>query len=320
VPEAAEGCSADCCPGGCSHRSTPERVPDIESTRDDIIPTIEVLKSSHQIQREVDKRMRELELNASGTGKNLSKLKSGRYRGIEAPIVRQVAWPQEFVYAGPNRNTVKYDELTPVQFMAGFLSTIQSQQSKLDQNRMLSYGIQLFLDADEIPWNVARGVHAVVLQEIEKGRADWRDTEVIDKLRTQYVRRSVLHSTPKKQHTPTKGREKRKVICNHFNSGSCSHTADHTTETMYFRHICKHCFTADRKAYNHSEAECRRKHRNTAVDGNVPLTVEMLAGLPLFLSMTVTKACLIYAAILQLLHCVRIILIYILQKIKSNFS
>jgi len=80
------------------------------STREDVIPSMAALKSSPEVQREVAKRLRDLESRGNTSGKSFSsaKLKSGRFRGADAPVVNHVTWPQEFIYAGPNRRTVDY--------------------------------------------------------------------------------------------------------------------------------------------------------------------------------------------------------------------
>jgi len=132
---------------------------------------------------------------------------------------------------------------------------------------MIEYGIQLFRDADDVSWHVARGAHAVVLQEVEKGRAEWKNSDAIDKLRSQYMRRSsIKHSTPKKA-TDKAGTATRR-ICNKFNAGDCAHAGDHVWENTNFRHICAYCYKSEKKAFPHAETECRRKRRTPTTPTN----------------------------------------------------
>ena len=95
--------------------------------------------------------------------------KLGRFRGAETVTRNHVIWPQEMVYVGAERHTADYDDLTPEQFITGFLKTMQVA-TPVERENMLMYGTHLFQDTVDTTWSLAKGAHAVVLREIEQSR------------------------------------------------------------------------------------------------------------------------------------------------------
>ena len=77
---------------------------------------------------------------------NVSKsLKSGRFRGAEAQVIRNIPWPHKLCYVGAARKTVTYDDITPLQFTVGFLKSVQLEHSQDTREAMLDYFIKLAL-------------------------------------------------------------------------------------------------------------------------------------------------------------------------------
>ena len=56
---------------------------------------------------------------------------------------------------------------------------------------MLLYYTLLMQDAIELNIQTAKRAHAAVLQEIERGRADWRQLDVLEKIKNRYTQRLV---------------------------------------------------------------------------------------------------------------------------------
>ena len=80
------------------------------SVGSDIIPTPEFLKSSTVIQNQVDGRF--LELQNAQVNLGAGKLKSQR-GGADVPIKKFVAWPQHYVFVGPEKRRPTYDQIDP---------------------------------------------------------------------------------------------------------------------------------------------------------------------------------------------------------------
>ena len=80
-------------------------------------PSLVVLKQESLIQAQVDKRLKQLISLQTYT-----KTKSQR-GGLE--LKNRVKWPNEFILTGTSKEWVNYNQLTPVQWMAGCCCTIK---------------------------------------------------------------------------------------------------------------------------------------------------------------------------------------------------
>ena len=229
-------------------------------SKDGIVPTIASLKSAQNLQAQVAARVKELQEASKCKGNIVSftpgpstKLKSGRFRGSEALVTKQILWPQELCYNGPARKLVSYDDLSPQQFVVGYLRSFQLEKSPAIKEAMMEYVIKLFQTSLDTTWDIARGANAVVYQSLEQDRLQWTDTSEVDKLLSLYTQR-VNVSEASRSFNST-----RKVTCTHYNAGRCIKEGDHVREGTTYRHICSHCFRTVKRAYNHPEAECNRK-------------------------------------------------------------
>ena len=67
-----------------------------ESSNESIVPSLSVLKTSSDIQKQVDRRLRQLqEASASSSGKN--DFKSKRGDNIDCVVKHKMAWPQDTI-------------------------------------------------------------------------------------------------------------------------------------------------------------------------------------------------------------------------------
>ena len=78
-------------------------------------------------------------------------------------------WPHEFVLTGTHKERVSYDQLTPVQWMAGFCRTMKEESDLSLREHMLDYIIALLEDASGFSWAAAKASHAVLLCHMEQG-------------------------------------------------------------------------------------------------------------------------------------------------------
>lgn len=229
-----------------------------------IVPTLETLRNTDGIQRQVADRLRDLEQATAYKGNlqytnNSKPIKSGRFRGAEAQVTKNVPWPHELCFVGAARKTVNYDDLTPLQFTVGFLKSVQLEKSQSTRDAMIDYFLKLAQDACDVNWPVARGANAVIYSTLEQGRVEWDQVAEIDRLRMLYTQRSSVA-----ENTSKGSNEKRRVICFNFNNNKCTKASDHDKDGVTYRHICRFCFSATRKPFSHSEVDCRRRRD----DGN----------------------------------------------------
>ena len=239
---------------------------------DGIAPTVQALRQSDVVQREVAARIQELEHNTGQPGNcfNTKALKSGRFWGADGPVVKNVLWPQELCFVGAARKTVSYDELSPLQFVVGFLKSIQVESSTTIKEHMIDYMVKLAQDGLDTSWNVARGANAIIYSQLEQNRLSWHNIDEIDRLRMLYTQRTSVSDVKDTQGSP----QRKKAICTNFNNNRCNRASDHDREGITYRHICSYCFRTSRKTFTHAEVNCMRKQRDDGT-GNPPRRDDM---------------------------------------------
>ena len=140
-----------------------------------------------------------------------------------------------------------------------------------DKENILAYGIDLFQDAVDVSWEVARGANSVVLQEIEQGRLTWSDSEKLQCNRALYTQHAQVSSSgfssAGSDFTHDKGENAvsggRKTICRYYNNGKCAQDSDHKVRGTLYRHICSYCFKTYKKSVGHPENKCGGKNNAT---------------------------------------------------------
>ena len=90
----------------------------------DRLPDLAALRQDAFIQIKVEQRLKELTALQTGTEQ---KIKSQR-GGVEVMLKNWIKWPREFVLTGSAKERVSYDQLTPVQWMAGFCRTMKGKK------------------------------------------------------------------------------------------------------------------------------------------------------------------------------------------------
>ena len=110
------------------------------------------------------------------------KIKSQR-GGVEVMVKNRIKWPHEFL-TGSTKERVSYDQLTPIQWMAGFCRTMKEEKNLEMKEHMLDYVIALLEDANDFSWGAAQASHAVLLCRMEQGEvSDFSDIQKIDRIR-----------------------------------------------------------------------------------------------------------------------------------------
>ena len=123
------------------------------------------------------------------SGERLSSkiLKTGRDRlgGADHKLI-YVRWPQEAVFIGPDRERVRYDELSQEQWTAGLTAISAEEPNAAVQKNMLAYLAALLQDVCYYSFPAGRGAHALVLSYMEEGRLNWLDLSAIQKVCESY--------------------------------------------------------------------------------------------------------------------------------------
>ena len=215
-----------------------------------------MLKSSKDIQQQVDSRLRELEECSFVQGNQKQKLKSKRGGNVDCIVSKKVAWPHDSILGGTTKQRLSYDQLTWSQWVQGFARNILDEKSQKTREIMLTYLCDLMEDTTDFSWQGAKASHAVLLCEMERGAVTWSDTGRIDRIRRAHAQKHV--TTSRFFCRSNDCGNKRPWFCKFFQSGTCSHSKDHETNGRLHRHICAHCLENGRQL-NHSEKDCRAK-------------------------------------------------------------
>ena len=215
------------------------------------------IKNDELIQQQVQERLKQLSENLN-QGKE--KIKSQRGGSVDVYINTRVKWPHEFILSGTNKERVTYNQLSPVQWMAGFCRTMRDQSDTKIREHMLDYVIQLLEDAQDFSWSAAKASHAVLLCRMEQGEiSGWADCDKIERIRRAHAQRHVTAPPEKGKKGQDKNQQSSKVLpCLYFNKNTCLQKSSHETRGVLYRHICSACFSAEGKAYAHSQADCRK--------------------------------------------------------------
>ena len=223
------------------------------------IPPPSQLREEVRIQEEVQSRLRHLADNAKP---GIGKLKSQRGGVVDVFISHRVRWPHEFVLSGQNKDRITYNQLSPVQWMAGFCRSMREDSNTKIREHILDYVIDLLDDATDFSWASAKASHAVLLCRMEQGEiTSWLQREKIDRVRRAHAQR---HNTGQNAvHRSQERHSAAKVAtCVYYNKGMCSQKQTHKTKGVLYKHVCAACWTKDNKAYPHPQTECHRSTKN----------------------------------------------------------
>ena len=85
--------------------------------------------------------------------------------------------------SGQTKDRIAYNQLSPIQWMAGFCRTIREESDLKTKDFMLNYVTNLLDDATDFSWASAKASHAVVLCRMEQREIQsWSQTYKIDRV------------------------------------------------------------------------------------------------------------------------------------------
>ena len=184
-------------------------------------------------------------------------------------VPNRVKWPQEFVLSGSKKERIQYDNLSVVQWVAGFCRILREEKDPQVSEHMLDYLIALIEDANDFSWDAARASHAVLLCRMEQGEVKgYGETEKLDRICRASAQRHVTTSPNEAQNSQKKFKSAKVLTCSYFNQGTCVHQRSHDTKGIMYRHICNYCFQQNGKTYPHSEQNCRSRNTKKTVSKN----------------------------------------------------
>ena len=226
-----------------SSRSTP-----LQSTEDDILlPSLNSLKDSPAIQRQIDARLKDL-----STGMNQGKFKSQRGGSETVWVKAEVQWPQNHILTGSTKSRPSYDSLSIAQWVSGFAAIVKDEKNDQIKDQMLEYLSDIMDDCSDFGWQSAKAAHAVLLCKMEDQKISWGQTEKIDRIRRVHAQK------PSTQMAQSKIFASRKTMpCRFYQKSSCSHKTDHETGGVSYLHLCANCYAAG-KSLTHPSKDCRR--------------------------------------------------------------
>ena len=194
----------------------------------EIIPTLESVKQNSYIQAQVEQRLKQIAaMSETGTE---NKIKSQR-GSVKVMVKNRVKWPHEYVLTGASKERVSYDNLTAVQWMAGFCRTMKDEQNLLMRDHMLDYVISLLEDTSDFSWSAAKASHAVLLCRMEQGEIkNFSETEKSDRIRRANAQKHV--STQNLANQSLDEKTTRSMVCTYFNQGKCVHNKTHVTKNV----------------------------------------------------------------------------------------
>ena len=245
----------------CSRKSKSMKHVSESSSDEESLPTLSTLRTSRQIQRQVDARIAEIESHSKVQGDESTKLKSKRGGGVDVLVSKKVAWPHDHVLGGVTRQRVSYDQLSLTQFIQGFTRNILDESDEKIREQMLWYMSDLMEDATDFTWASAKAAYAVLLCEMERGTVCWSDTSRIDRIIRAHAQK---HSHFTKQDWVKKDQDPKKPwFCKLYQIGQCQFQKDHEFGGKVQKHICSFCLSQGLVS-GHPEKECQNPKRQSS--------------------------------------------------------
>ena len=205
-----------------------------EEEEDLVIPSLRTIREDHLLKEQVDARLEQLK--AANCRDLTGKFKSQRGGSEEVIVKKKIDWPHNNVLSGTTKARPSYDSLSVYQWVAGFGRTLLDETNVKRKNLMIEYMCDLMEDAQDFSWASAKASHAVLLCRMEEGRLEWEQTAKIDRIRRANAQKMTGNGVQYNQNPKDKG-----MPCRYYQSGSCSHSRDHTTGGRRYRHVCVNC-------------------------------------------------------------------------------
>ena len=118
------------------------------------------------------------------------------------------------------------------------------------RSQMLSYFAILMQGAIELSLGTARSSHAAVLQEMEKGKKIWEDSDEVEKCKNRHTQ--CMLTSVKPAHSTVN------QACIFYNKGYVNKTMTIQIIGILYHHCCSYCPKETSKRYDHPVTQCMR--------------------------------------------------------------
>ena len=108
-------------------------------------------------------------------------------------------------------------------------------------------------DCPSSGWDAVRTAHKQVLNTIEFKRLVWKDTEAVYKLKTE----ALMHIKLKTNDISAPLSNVQTLPCPTYQTATCIHDGQHTSEGFTFLHYCAFCLTQG-KQHVHPIISCHK--------------------------------------------------------------
>ena len=221
-----------------------------QDSADRVIPSLQALRNSAEINKKVTQRYQELEDMAQLEQGSLDLLLQSLSQRMRKSQKAKVKWPQDLAFVGTLRHRPMYDQLSITQWLLSFLRIRQEEQDPLIRENMIEYLTELAQDACDYSCEAAKGARLVLLRRMGDGVVHWSNIKDVQKIRTRYAQITSASSVP------DKSKSLKMVPCIQFNQGTCNRNTEHEYKTMLLKHMYQFCFSQNNKIETHAKKDC----------------------------------------------------------------
>ena len=112
-------------------------------------------------------------------------------------VKKVIPWPRDFCSITSSKQPM-YDDLSALYWAQGMICcALDKHYSKLRTN-MLKHFVSMLQHTVELSYSIARWVHSIIFQEIEKGVLGWDRPKKIEKLMARNTQRAVASANKSK--------------------------------------------------------------------------------------------------------------------------
>ena len=152
-----------------------------------------------------------------------------------------------YILSGLNKERVSYDQLSVVQWVAGFCRIMKEEKNVDSKEFMLDYLVLLLDDAKDFSWEAAKASHAVLLCRMEQ--VEIENYSQIEKTDRIWRANAQRHIHPNSQfHKKSLQKSQKLMPCHYFNQGTCSHSRSH--DGVRYNHVCTAAVKANSQKSN----------------------------------------------------------------------
>ena len=223
------------------------------------IPDINTLRKDALIQLKVEERLKQLQENDKP-----GKVKSLRGGSVEVMVQNKIKWPHKYVLLGSSKERISYDQLSILQWVAGFCHNMKEEKNSDSKDFVLDYLVSLLDDTQDFFWEAAKASHMVHLYRMEQGKiASYSQVEKIDRIRRANGQRHIHRSNYSQSNKKNYQKSQKAMPCQYLNQGTCSHY----TRGVRYNHVCSACFS-NGKMFPHAEVDCKNKLKKLPASKN----------------------------------------------------